>query len=100
MKSSNFVQHALGLLSLVLQVSLIAFTAWFLPTRLTTRSEGWFVIIFGVPAMWILFTVSALFLDGLMGNDVPGGGYILEAIISGAIGFFIYACRSSGQKRA
>ena len=100
MKAGPFAQNALGVLSLLLQISLMAFTAWFLPTRLTTRSYGFLIFIFVVPAAWLCFSVLAMLLDGITGNDIPGVGYLVEGFISGAVGFFIYASRSSGRKGA
>ena len=100
MKTTPFVQNALGVLSLLIQIFLIAITAWFLPTRLTTRKYGFLIYIFGVPAIWICFSVLAMLADGVTGNDVPGVGYLVEGLISGLIGFLIYGSRLSRKKSA
>ena len=90
----------LGTGSALLQLALIAFTAWFLPRRLTTNRVGLLIFLGGVPLMWFGFSVLAMFLDSLTGNDVPGAGYLFEAFLSGVIGFFIYVSRRSKHKAA
>jgi hypothetical protein len=100
MKTSPLLLHALGLGSLVFQILLLGFTVWFLPTRLTVRRVGLLIFVLGLPVVWLAFSVLAMLLDGLTGNDVPGVGYLVEGFVSGVIGFFVYVRRRSREKNA
>ena len=100
MKTSPICLHALGLGWLALQILLLAFTAWFLPTRLTVKRVGLLIFVITIPVIWLAFSVSAVLVDGLTGNDVPGVGYLVEGFVSGVIGLFVYVRRRSGEKSA
>lgn len=89
-----------GLLCLALQLSLIAFTVWFLPTRLTTKPVGVLIFILAVPLLWLAYSIVQMGLDGLMGNDVPGIGYLGVGFVSGMIGFLFYVRRRSREQNA
>jgi hypothetical protein len=60
MKTSPVYLHALGLGSLAVQILLLAFTAWFLPTRLTVKRVGLLIFAITIPAIWLAFSVSAM----------------------------------------
>jgi len=81
------------MVSLVLQILLIAFTVWFVPTRVAAKHLPPFLCILGVPLLWFTFSFLALYLDGLSGNDVPGVGYLIEGFVSCAVGFVVFAFR-------
>ena len=70
-----------------------SFTVWFFPTRLTTKWFGIVIFIFTVSLLWFAYAVLAMVIDGLLGNDVPGVGYLALGFVSGVIGFFVYGGR-------
>lgn len=100
MQATAIINHIAGLGCLALQLVLIAFTVWFLPTRLTTKWVGGLIFIVAVPLLWLAYSVLAMLVDGLLGDDVPGIGYLVLGFISGVIGFMVYVCRRSTEKRA
>ena len=98
MQVSAILNHVTSLVSPALQLLLIAFTVWFLPTRLTTKPLGLLIFILAVPLLWVAYSGLALLVDGLIGNDVPGIGYLLLGFVSGVIGLFVYVRRRSREK--
>jgi hypothetical protein len=89
-----------GLFCLALQLSLIAFTVWFLPTRLTTKRVGILIFLLAVPLLWLVYSCLQLELDGLMGEDVPGIAYLGLGFVCGMVGFAVYVRRRSREQRA
>jgi hypothetical protein len=100
MQTSATANHIAGLFCLALQVSLIAFTVWFLPTRLTTKPGGVLVFILAVPLLWLAYSILQMGIDGLMGDDVPGIAYLGVGFVSGMVGFLVYVHRRSREQNA
>jgi len=78
---------------LAAQVVLIAFTAWFMPTRLRRTRAGFVIYILSTLIAWSCYTALAIVCDTLAGNDIPGIGYLVLGAVSGFIGIIIYARR-------
>ena|SRR5205085_7562585 len=100
MQTNTVVNHIASFGALALQLLLIAFTVWFLPTRLTTKWFGCLIFFVLIPLLWLAYSVSAMLIDGLVGSDVPGIGYLLVGFASGVIGFCIYVRRRMREKNA
>ena len=89
-QTNKLLPVTLGLGVLVLQIAVIVFTVWFLPTRLASKRFGLGLFIGAVPTTWFGYSVAAMLLDGLIGNDVPGIGYLLLGFVSGLVGLAVF----------
>jgi hypothetical protein len=88
------------MVSFILQLVLIAFTVWIVPTRVAAMRFRPLSCILGVPLLWFAFFFLALYLDGLSGNHVPGVGYLIEGFVSCVIGFLVFLYRIGPPKDA
>src|ERR1043166_7190788 len=100
MTSISFSHLVVGTGALLLQLVLIAFTAWFLPTRMTTKWFGLPVFLITISAVWLGASILLLLADGFLGTDVPGIGYLGEGFVSGIVGLFVYVPRLAKRKSA
>jgi hypothetical protein len=100
MQTSKITLLVEGLFCLALQLSLIAFTVWLLPTRLTTKPVGGLIFILAVALLWLAYSILQMELDGLMGEDVPGIAYLGLGFVSGLVGFLVYVRRRSREQNA
>ncbi len=85
--------------SVVLEVVLIVFTAWFLPTRLPLRWWGAPFYLAVVVFLWLAFAIQAMFLDSVTGADVPGIGYFLPGFLFGIVGLVVWLGRDWRQRQ-
>ena len=81
---------ALSIGLLLLQIVLIACTAWFLPRRLPKRWFSLPLFILITLIVWISYAVGAMLFDGLVQNDVPGIVYLIPGFLSGIAGAFVH----------
>jgi len=80
-------------LLLLLQALMLVATAFVLPMRLPLRFIPYFFYTIGVGAAWLAYAVLAMLFDGVVGNDIPGIGYLLLGFLGWALGSAIWLYR-------
>ena len=88
----------LSWLLLILQLVMLAATAFVVPLILRPRWTGYFLYTIGAGILWLAYTVAAMLFDSKAGKDVPGIGYLLIGFVGWGIGSAIYLFRMNRQK--
>lgn len=83
----------LSIFLIILQVALLALSAWYLPTRLKRTFWNFFLFLFLSVAAWFGYTLVAVYSDRWLKTDAPGMGYLVLGFIATVIGAVVYLLR-------
>lgn len=84
----------LSWLLLIVQLGLLASTAFIAPVLLRPRLFTYIVYSVLVAVVWVGYMLGATFFDGKVGNDVPGIGYLLIGFIGWLVGSAVFGSRA------
>ena len=83
---------------LIVQVLLLAATAFIAPLSLRPRWVTYVLYTFAAVVLWLAYTVAAMVLDSKAGKDVPGGGYLFVGLLSWIVGSAVFLFRINKRK--
>ncbi len=89
----------LSWLLLIVQLGLLASTAFIAPVLLRPRLLTYIVYSVLAAIVWLGYAVGAMFFDGKVGNDAPGVGYLLIGFAGWLVGSAVFGFRARQARR-